>query len=179
MLDYIDLTPALVCFLISLNFPACLTILKCAVTIDLDHETATDEEIQQAAQEGSWDVTDKVKSFLKRGRVLYLTDVQRDLELRSPRGTLTLAYQMKKGNKTEYIASTIEFDSETEVLLSPFCRNEEHSQHVCVNPKEFPKGGCIKRGLICTKEEGTATGNHTVLEFSTNEMNECVFGIAH
>jgi hypothetical protein len=178
MLDYIDLTPALVCFLISLNFPPCLTILKCAVTLHLDTDNATDEEIQQASQAGSWDVTNQVKSFVKRG-VLYLTNIQKDLELRSEKGTLTLAYKMKKNGLDEYHVSTINFDPETEVLLSPFCRNEENCTHVCVNPREHPNGGCVKHGCICPKEDGNATGNHTILEFFTNERNECEFGIAH
>lgn len=179
MLDYIDLTPALVCFLISLNFPPCLTILKCAVTLHLDHDIATDEEIQQAAQDGSWDVTEKVKSFVKRDRVLYLTDIQKDLELKSERGVLTIAYKMKKNGQEEYVVSTVDFDPETEVLLSPFCRNEENSVHACVIPTEHPNGGCVKQGCICPREEGTASGNHTILEFSTNESNECEFGIVH
>lgn len=179
MLDYIDLTPALVCFLISLNFPPSLTIMKAAVTLHLDHDTATDEEIQLAAQEGSWDVTNRIQKFLKRGRALYLTDVQKDLELSRDRGTLTIAYKMKENGKDNYRVTTIDFSPATEVVLSPFCRNEENTMHCCVNPSDYPNGGCIKNGMICPKEEGRAVGHHTIIQFATNEANECEFGIAH
>lgn len=180
MLDYIDLTPALVCFLISLNFPSGLEILKAAAIAHLDTDTATDEEIQLAAQAGSIDVTDKVASFVKRGCVLYLTDIQKDLGLKSPAGVLTIAYKMKtKHNNNAYETSvlTVEFNAETEVLISPFCRNEENSTHVCIRPKDHPKGGCVKNGCVCTKEQAIAIGHDPILEFTTTENNECVFGI--
>jgi hypothetical protein len=161
MLDYIDLTPALVCFLISLNFPATLTVLKAAA----------------AASGGgaSKDVTEKIQGFIKRGRVLYLTNIQQDLDLTSDSGTLTIAY--KFGNAKEVSILTVDFDPETEVLLSHFCRNEENAVHTCVKPHEHPAGGCVARGKICTREEATAVKNSSVLEFTTAENNECVFGI--
>ena len=179
MLDYIDLAPALVCFLISLNFPPTLKILKAAATVHLDTETATDDELQRAAQGGSIDVTDTVQSFVKRGRVLYLTDIQKDLELASERGTLTIAYKMEKNGMDEYSVLTVDFDPETEVLLSPFCRNEENSVHVCIRPQDHPQGGCVKGGCISSKEEGTASGPNTILEFTTSDNNGCEFGIVH
>lgn len=179
MLDYIDLTPALVCFLISLNFPPTLKILKAAATVHMDTATATDEEVLRSAQEGSLDVTDIVQGYVKRGRVLYLTDIQKDLELSSECGTLTIAYQMEKNGVLQYSVLTVNFDPETEVLLSPFCRNEENSVHVCIRPEDHPQGGCIKGGCIASKEEGTAVGPNTILQFTTSENNGCEFGIAH
>ena len=174
MLDYIDLTPALVCFLISLNFPPTLKILKAAATIHFD-----DEDLQKPAQEGSIDVTDVVQSYVKRGRVLYLTDIQKDLKLDSERGTLTIAYQMEKNGMNEYSVLTVNFDPETEVLLSPFCRNEENSVHCCIQPKDHPDGGCVKKGCITKKDLGRAKGNNTILYFNTLKNDTCEFGIVH
>lgn len=161
MLDYIDLTPALVCFLISLNFPSGLTILKAAMN---------------GGSGGSKDVTEKVQSFVKRGRVLYLTNIQKDLELENDSGTLTIAYKL--GNAEEASVLTVDFDPETEVLLSHFCKNEENAMHTCIKPGEHPDGGCVTGGRICSKEEARSqSGARSILEFNTAENNECVFGI--
>eukprot|EP00797_Seminavis_robusta_P001246 Sro1078_g238770.1 PI-PLC X domain-containing protein 2 (154) ;mRNA; r:19431-19892 len=153
--------------------------MKAAVTLSLDHENATDEEIQRAAQEGSFDVTKTVRSFVKRNTVLYLTDIQKDLELKSDRGTLTIAYKMiDKNGADQFYVSTIDFDRETEVLISPFCRNEEQTVHNCIEPHKHPNGGCVKGGRICCKEDATARGAETVIEFTTTEKG-CEFGISH
>ena len=162
MLDYIDLTPALVCFFISLNFPSSLTILKAAATVGDDAS--------------SKDVTEKVQSHVKRGRALYLVNVQKDLELGSDTGALTIAYKFGREAKGASVL-TVDFDPETEIVLSQFCRNEENASHTSVKPHEHPAGGCVARGRIYTKEEAAAVKNTSVLEFNNAENDECVFGI--
>jgi hypothetical protein len=86
---------------------------------------------------------------------------------------------MKKDGVDEYHVSTIHYDPETEVLLSPFCRNEENAKHVRIVPSAHPNGGCVKEGRICCKEDAVSKGCDTILEFSTSENNGCVFGIVH
>jgi len=133
MLDYIDLTPALVCFLISLNFPPTLQILKAdVIVVDANDNETTNEKSEV-------DITDLVKSHVKRNRVLYLTDIQNDLKLDRERGTLKIAYKMEKNGQDNCFVLEVEFDPETEVLLSAFCRNQENSVHYSIRPEDYPQ----------------------------------------
>jgi hypothetical protein len=99
MADFVDLFPGLLSFLISLNFVATLEITK--ATID-----------------STEDVTAKIQHFIKRNKVLFLTNVRKDLEISGFEGTLTIEYKLKDETHT----MEVEFDDDTEIVLSEYSR---------------------------------------------------------
>jgi hypothetical protein len=99
MTDFVDLFPGLLSFLISLNFVATLEITK--ATID-----------------STEDVTAKIQPFIKRKKVLFLTNVRKDLELGGFEGTLTIEYKLNDETNT----MEVEFDDDTEIVLSEYSR---------------------------------------------------------
>jgi len=99
MTDFIDLFPGLISFLVSLNFVATLEITKATV-------------------DSTEDVTDKIQPFIKRNKVLFLTNVRKDLGVSSFDGTLTIEYNLKGESKV----MEVEFDDDTEVVLSEYSR---------------------------------------------------------
>lgn len=99
MMDYVDLVPGLISFLIGLNFVGSLEIIKA---------TIVGEDL---------DVTDKIQSFVQRAKVLYLTNVATDLGLDVLEGQLKVEYNIKDKQASTL---TVDFDDDTEVVLSEY-----------------------------------------------------------
>ena len=146
MLDYIDLIPALVSFLIGLNFPTPLKVTKAAV-----HRGIGD----------SIDVTDKIQSYIKRGKVLYLTDIRKDFDLDFDEGKLTVAYKI--GNKN-YRILDVDFDESTEILVGEYSQNAGVLVHIDTEHK--PKG--VYSGGTIVEDKADAAANGTILEYSAS-----------
>lgn len=104
--DFIDLCPALISFLIGLNFPVKLEILRAAA---------------KPYGGAAVDVTDRVQSFVKRDRALFLLDIQDDLGLDFDEGKLTLAFKLDNG---ECDVHEMFFEEDTEVCVSFYSQNE-------------------------------------------------------
>ena len=100
VMDFIDLVPGLLSFLISLNFGAELEIVKATVN-----------------NEQGVDVTEMVSKFVYRTRVLFLSDVRKDLDISEREGTLHIEYKLD-GDETHIMEW--EFDDDTEVVLSEY-----------------------------------------------------------
>ena len=84
--DFIDLAPALVCFLIGLNFPSKLEVMEAKVA---------------GGGQDSVDVTEKVKTYIKRGNCLYLTNIQQDLALDFAVGDLSITFKFDDESKPQ------------------------------------------------------------------------------
>lgn len=113
MLDFFDLAPALVSFLISLNFRATMKVLTAVAT--------TTEG--GAGNTTAVDVTEMAQRLVCRQRVLYLTNIAKDLDLPFVEGTLTMAYQI--GNDKQHHILMLEFNESTEVVISQYTQNVE------------------------------------------------------
>ena len=105
--DFIDLAPALVCFLIGLNFPSKLEIMEAKVA---------------GGGQDSVDVTEKVKTYIKRANCLYLTNIQQDLALDFAVGDLSITFKFDDESKPQ--RHDISFDEDTEYLLNRYHHNE-------------------------------------------------------
>lgn len=145
MLDYCDLVPALVGFLIGLNFPKKLTVTKAAV---------------HAGVGDSIDVTDKIQNYIKRGTVLYLTDIKQDFGLEFDEGKVTIAYKI--GNT--YRILDVDFDESTEILVGEYSQNAGVLVHIDTEHK--PKG--VYSGGTIVEDKEAAAANGTVLEYSAS-----------
>jgi hypothetical protein len=155
MLDYCDLAPALVSFLIGLNFATPLTIVKAAV-----HAGMGDNSI---------DVTDKIQSFVKRAKVLYLTDIQHDLGLDFDEGKLIIAYKL--GN--DYHILDVDFDESSEIVVGEYSQNEGVLVHLDTDKQ--PKG-CYSGGQIV--DDKTAAAEYgTIMEYEAATQHHVEFSI--
>ena len=157
--DFIDLSPCLISFLIGLNSPVKLQILKAVV---------------KTPGSSSSDVTDKIQGFLKRECTLYLTNVQKDLRLDFSEGKLTVALRFDGGQCNIH---EIAFDNSTELLISHF--NQSRGTTVKLDASNKPEGaiccGCIydRDDCLILKEK-----DETVLEFFVrSDRSELVFDI--
>ena len=103
----LSMAPALVCFLIGLNFPSKLEILEAKVA---------------GGGQGGIDVTEKIKNYIKRGNCLYLTNIQRDLDLDFATGDLSITFKFDDETKPQ--RHDIAFDDDTEYLLNRYHHNE-------------------------------------------------------
>jgi hypothetical protein len=107
MMDFIDLVPGLLSFIMSLNFPSQLHIVRATINTTND-------------------VTEQMTKFVYRNKVLFLTNVRSDLELTQDQleGTLKVHYQLQKGHATQPNAADFsvewDFDEDTEVVLSEY-----------------------------------------------------------
>jgi hypothetical protein len=145
MLDYIDLAPALISFLISLNFSKKLTVTKAAV---------------HAGMGESIDVTSLAQSFVKRGKVLYLTDIKKDFRLDFDEGKLTIAYKLGR----DYRILDVDFDESTEILVGEYSQNSGVLVHIDTEHK--PKG--VYSGGTIVEDKKAAAANGTVLEYTAS-----------
>lgn len=121
MLDFIDLVPGLVAFLISLNYqpaagPAVATRPE---QHHLQIRLAAAHDGKQGSK--SQDVTAKMQALIHRDCVLYVTDVVRDLGVSFGIGQLTLVYRY--GSAAVWHVKLISFDASTQILLSPYAQN--------------------------------------------------------
>ena len=117
MMDFIDLVPGLVTFLISLNFVAELRIVKATI-------------FDSNAPRGSvdTDVTDAVAKFVYRNKVLFLSSVTTDLCSTTNcalDGRLRIDFQLLKPNHPiddDVMTHTMEweFDDDTQIVLSEY-----------------------------------------------------------
>ena len=113
MLDFIDLCPSIVHFLLALNYKDDLTI-----------QLAIADTVAQSAQ----NVTERAQALVRRGSVMFLTQVSRDLGLSTPEGHLTIAYRLTsrvagKAGPAQFQVLSIPFNPETQVLISTFTCN--------------------------------------------------------
>lgn len=145
MLDYCDLVPALVSFMIGLNFPEKLVVTKAAV---------------HAGIGDSIDVTDKIRKYIKRGKVLYLTDIQKDFNLEFDEGKITIAYKLGK----DYRILDVDFDESTEILVGEYSQNTGVLVHIDTEHK--PTG--VYSGGTIVEDKAAAAANGTVLEYSAS-----------
>lgn len=110
LLDFIDLCPQFVRFLIGLNSPRTLEVLEATLA------TKDGDEVG---------VKSAAKELVKRNCTLYLLDFQQDLGLAVSEGTLHLKY---KFDDDESVDCVIPFDQDTEYLIcddSFLCRDDE------------------------------------------------------
>jgi hypothetical protein len=154
MLDYCDLIPALVSFLISLNFPSPVTVSKAAVNSGVGE---------------SIDVTDKIQSYIKRGKVLYLTDIQNDFGLDFDEGKLTIAYKIGDN----YRILDVDFDESTEILVGEYSQNAGVVVHIDTEHK--PTG--VYSGGTIVEDPSAADDNGTVLTYTLSEDKDVQFSI--
>lgn len=99
--DFVGQIPILMAFVISLNFEVNFELVKVVAKSEADSESV--------------DVTERARKFVVRGRLLFLTDVEKDLALSSKSGYLTVCYRFNGGN---VIVHEFEYDDSTEYLLS-------------------------------------------------------------
>lgn len=154
MLDYCDLVPALVSFLIGLNFKSKISIQKAAV---------------HAGSGESIDVTDKIQSFIKRQKVLYLTNISKDLELNFSEGKLTIAYKLGDS----YHILDVDWDESSEVVVGEYSQNEGVLVHI--DAQNQPKG-CYSGGQIMN-DRAAAAENGTILEYVAATEGNVEFSI--
>lgn len=161
MLDCIDRCPIVVQFAIALNFPTEVVIKRAAAACG-------------DSSGGVVDVTEKLKSYVCRNRVLLLTDVSSDLELPSNEGVLTVAYQM---DKTDEVV-TIDFSADTQFILSKFVTTEFTGTRVAVSSsdKQQPEG-FVARGQVYSEPPSSRPANCPVLKFKC-ENDAVEFDIA-
>ena len=133
MLDFVDLAPALVSFLIGLNFPSKLEILTAAAS-------------PGGGAAKSTNVTAKIRKFVKRDKVLYLTNIRQDLELDYDEGKLTIAYSLG-GDSSKQILD-VDFDVTTEIVVSQYSQNQGVLVHVDPTTE-----GVFHRGRILKRDE--------------------------
>ena len=134
MLDFIDLVPCLITFLISLNFVANLEIVKATVI-----QYASSGSGGGGNHDGSneTNVTDVVSKFVYRGKVLFLSNVGTDLSSTSTttdnkvvmEGRLRIDYKLVHPQKNLNNRDTAteqqhtlewEFDEDTQIVLSEY-----------------------------------------------------------
>ncbi|KAL7544575.1 hypothetical protein ACHAWF_007951 [Thalassiosira exigua] len=101
LLDFVDLCPQLVRFLIGLNSPKTLTV---------ESASASSEEYGGVAV----DVTEAIESLIRRNCCLFLLDFREDLNLSTDEGVLTLTYRF---DDEEAFEAKVPFDRDTEYLL--------------------------------------------------------------
>jgi hypothetical protein len=135
MMDFLDLAPALVSFMISLNFFAKMELSKLVAT--------------EGGAGTSLDVTERAKRFVCREKVLYLTNVAKDLDLPFGEGTLTIAYKI--GDKNHILE--LEFTEATEVVISQYAQNEGTLIHVDMEAGAYYNGKIISKDDLATKRD--------------------------
>ena len=145
-LDYMDLCPIAVHFLLALNFPVQLQVCIAAVAVDGGKST---------------DMTEKVQSLIKRNRVLLL-NAKEDLDISQQGTTLTIAYRL---GGDVYKVLTVELQVDTIVLLSHFISTAD--EVTTIQGNEEGKG-YICQGKICSEiGDCDRTGtNSTILEYN-------------
>jgi hypothetical protein len=156
VLDYIELCPTVVHFAIGLNFSADLTVLVAAMWNGND------------ASNGSIDVTEKLIPFVKRDRVLLLTNIVRDLELNTDEGILTIAYRVKD----VYHVMSLDFEACSQALLSAFSHNDD----ALVVTIDGPAARYICRDQMCPRKQDLRGKAGTVLEYDRTDAR-CQFKI--
>jgi hypothetical protein len=158
MLDFIELCPEVVHFAVGLNFPFDLTILVAAAW------NSSDDFV------GSIDVSEKLLPFVKRDRVLLLTNIARDLELDfDDEGILTIAYLVKG----KYHVMSLDFEASSQALLSGFSHNDD----ALVVTVDGPAAGYICRDQMCPRKQDLRGKVGTVLEYNFNDAQCCEFKI--
>jgi len=122
LLDFLDLCPQLIRFLIGLNSPKHLKIEQAFVTPKDEESTLIPGKQERSQSSGllvpisdrTIDVTKTIQKLKRRDCCLYLLDFKRDLEISMDEGTLRLKAQF---DDEEPLDLQIQFDRDTEYLL--------------------------------------------------------------
>jgi hypothetical protein len=109
LMDFVDLVPAFIAFLISLNFGAKLQIVKADIGIN--------------------DVTIAIQQYIVRGKVLYLTHVAKDLGVDAcnldDEDTLVLEYKFGSWRATHTME--LVFDQDSQIVFGEYIHNAANS----------------------------------------------------
>jgi hypothetical protein len=185
-LDFIDLVPGLVAFLINLNYhPPLMDAKRTAASAAPSANTPIQLQISLAAvhdgtQGSSTNVTDKVRALIQRDCVLYVTDVARDLGLSFATGQLTLVYRVccittvTSGSGTLWQVKQIYFDAYTQILVGAFVQSQ--GQVVTIDIESNKEGGVIFQGKRQDCDVPTPT-NCCVIQYHVSESNEPEFSL--
>jgi hypothetical protein len=130
LLDFIDLCPATVHFILALNVPIQLEIFVAAVK--------SNGHVQ--------DVTTRIKTFVQRGRVLFSPNLMNDLQVGPLLSSLTVAYRLGE----EFRVVTISIEIDTMLLISALGTSQCDSNVIVPSNKEGYVGG---RGLTQSAQE--------------------------
>jgi hypothetical protein len=164
-LDFVDLCPDIVDFLIALNWKlVTMKILFAAVCVDGKDQN----------------VTAKVQSFLCRDCVLFLVDPDEDLGTGAERFTLSVAYSLSCDsggkNNRQYHVTFVDVGCDCPILISPFCANEGSVQVEVTDDNGAT--GVVHRGkTYTTKAEVPGGMNGTALEYNIDGANKCEFSM--
>lgn len=136
-LDFIELCPDILDFLISLNFNDIKINLAVARLDGVDA-----------------DVTSTIQKFVARNKVLFLVDPQEDMGIDSP-FCLTIAYTV---NETSHHVVQLTVEGDRPVLLSQYGCNAEAKR------VELTGSGIFHKGEVLSTVDQVETGSHTTLE---------------
>jgi hypothetical protein len=137
VLDYLDLCPTVVDFIIALNFCAKLQIEAAVVTNHKQKEN----------------VTDKIQTWVQRDRVLWLTHVMKDLELSFAKGDLTIAYSLgvEETATTYHVLYLGHWNAKSPVLVSQFASNTHDTTKTQIEPST--QKGYVTKGRVSSERE--------------------------